>query len=291
MTPAEQSDIAAPRPRRTLREPVKVEGRGIHGNLPAALQIGPASAGFGLRAIMDGSKAEPLPLTLENADADLSVRRTVMVGPDGERFEQLEHVMAALAAAGVTDALLVQSGPEPPFLGGGSLEYCDALDSVGYYDHPGETVEPILIDRPLHLRDGEAELVATPHEGFRLTCYVEFPGTIVGSAGVSMEVTRENFRREAAPARTFALEADIEALRRGGLAQGGTLENAVVFNAEGYLNNRLFFEDEVVRHKLIDLLGDLALLGRPLAGHFWAWRAGHQSHVRFARLIREELLS
>ncbi len=273
--------------RRTLSKAALFEGHGIHGNLEARLLVEPAEGGSGLTAVMEGSAHGPLLLATDNANPMESVRRTVMQGENGERFEQLEHIMAALAACGVTDARLTQSGPEPPFLGGGSKEYTEGLMAAGFLDLP-QTVVPLVIDRPVHANDGEAELVATPHEGLRLSVFVEFPGTIVGSAGFSLEITPEAFLQEAAPARTFALESDIEALWKAGLAKGGTLENAVVFNANGYLNQQLFFEDEVVRHKIIDLLGDLALVGRPLRGHFWAWRAGHQSHVRFARMLAEE---
>ncbi len=273
--------------RRTLRQPALFDGRGIHGNLEARLVVEPAGAGTGLVASMAGSPHAPLPLTTENANPLESVRRTVMAGENGERFEQLEHIMAALAACGVTDAALTQTGPEPPFLGGGSKEYTEGLVAAGFAELEG-SVAPLVVDRPLHLADGEAELVATPFDGLRLSVFVEFPGTVVGSAGFSLEITPESFLAEAAPARTFALESDLEALWKAGLARGGTLENAVVFNAREYLNPKLFFEDEVVRHKVIDLLGDLALVGRPLRGHFWAWRAGHQSHVRFARMLAEE---
>jgi len=273
--------------RRSLAAPALFEGKGIHGGLAARLLVEPAACGAGLTASLEGAAHAPLALTVANANPFQSVRRTVMEGEHGERFEQLEHVMAALAACGVTDAHLVQSGPEPPFLGGGSLEFLEGLRRAGFREFE-ESVECLIVDRPIHLSDSGAEMVATPHDGLRLSVYVEFPGTVVGSRGYSVEITEDRFLREVAAARTFALEADIRKLWDAGLAKGGSLENAVVFNATGYLNDRLFFEDEVVRHKVIDLLGDLALVGRPLRGHFWAWRAGHQHHVRLARLIAEE---
>jgi UDP-3-O-[3-hydroxymyristoyl] N-acetylglucosamine deacetylase len=271
----------------TLARPAEFRGVGIHGGLEARLTVSPAEAGTGLVATLEGSIREPLPITVANANPLESVRRTVVEGENGARFEQLEHVMAALAASGVTDAYLHQEGPEPPFLGGGSLEYMKGLEEAGFATLEA-TITPLVIDRPVHLACEGAEMVATPHQGLRLSVYVEFPGTVVGSAGFSIEITRDSFREEVAAARTFALESDIQKLWDAGLAKGGTLENAVVFNATGYRNPSLIFEDEVVRHKVIDLLGDLALVGRPLQGHFWAWRAGHQHHVRFAHKIAAE---
>jgi len=183
--------------------------------------------------------------------------------------------------------LLEQAGPEPPFLGGGSREYVDGFLEAGLRDL-GRQVDPLVVEEPISIRDGDAEVVATPYDGLRLSAFVDFPGTIVGTRGVSFDLLQPGvFHEEVSKARTFALESDIEKLRAAGLARGGDLQNAVVFNADGYLNPSLMYEDEVARHKIIDLLGDLALLGRPLRGHFWSWRAGHRSHVLFAQALRQ----
>jgi len=270
--------------RQTLANRLVFEGRGIHTNAESRLEIAPADDG--IRLEMAGTGWDPLPADVAHAAPAECERRTVLRGPAGQVFQQMEHVMAALAACGVTDARLVQTGPEPPFLDGGSREYAEGLLRVGRTKLEGK-VKPLEVTEPVHFADDGAELVATPHEGLRLSCFVEFPGTIVGCMGASLEVTPEGFLAEAAPARTFALERDIEALRQAGLARGGNLHNAVVFNDERYLNEALNFPDEVARHKIIDLLGDLALIGRPLRGHFWAWRAGHRSHVLFARKLAE----
>jgi len=273
--------------RQTVARECQWEGHGIHMAAPARLNIRPAPAGAGIRLHMAGRDWAPLPALAVHADAGASDRRTVLIGPEGQRFEQLEHVMAALAACSITDADLTQEGPEPPFLGGGALEYMDGLVQSGVHVFD-QIIEPIVIDRVFQLTDGDAELVVTPGAELRLSCFVEFPGTVVGSQGVSLRMDRETFHGEAAAARTFAKEADLEALQKAGLGRGGSLSNAVVFNASQYLNEELHFPDEVVRHKIVDLLGDLALMGRPLRGHVWAWRAGHRSHVRLAQALLQE---
>jgi UDP-3-O-[3-hydroxymyristoyl] N-acetylglucosamine deacetylase len=270
---------------RTIQKPFVVAGTGIHSGVPCEVRLTPAEAGFGIRfARLSGSEVEA---HVGNSKAELSDRRTVIVGPSGERFEQIEHLMAALSACGVTDVRVEQQGPEVPFLGGGSREYMDAIRDHGTKELEGER-SPLVIDRPIALTDGEAEMVATPHDGLRLSVFVEFPGTIVGSQGYSIEVTEDGFYEEVSRARTFALARDLEMLRGAGLIKGGNLGNAVVFDHERYHNESLHYPNEVVRHKAIDLLGDLALLGRPLRGHFWAWRAGHRSHVRFANHLATE---
>lgn len=276
----------APR-RRTLAGPAAFSGVGIHSGAPMQLLVEPAASGEGLVLERAGSGWSPLPLRVELADAERSDRRTVVRGPGGQSFEQVEHILAALAACGVSDARLVFSGHEPPFLDGGAGEFTRGLLAAGLADYPAAW-EPLTIQKPFALSDGAAELVATPHTGLRISCFVEFPATVVGSMGVTMEVTTQDFLLHAAPARTFARQADIDAIRAAGLGKGGTLENTVVFNESGYLNQSLRFPDEVARHKIIDALGDLALLGRPVRGHIWTWRSGHRSHVKFAQALARE---
>ncbi|MCB2153366.1 UDP-3-O-acyl-N-acetylglucosamine deacetylase [bacterium] len=283
-----KSKTHKPLARRTVAEKLTFEGAGIHTGAPCRLEIHPAEANAGITFEQAGADWPSLPATIEHAVAEECDRRTVLRGPQKQLFQQLEHVMAALAAMEITDARVIQNGPEPPFLDGGSKKYMKGLTKTGSTKLKAE-VAPFVIDKPIAVTDGDAELVATPHDGLRLSCFVEFPGTVVGSMGFSLEITPESFLKEAAPARTFALERDIEGLKQAGLAKGGNLDNAVVFNGERYLNDRLNFPDEVVRHKVIDLLGDLALIGRPLRGHFWAWRAGHRSHIRFAQALAKEL--
>lgn len=274
--------------RKTLQRIAVFKGNGIHTNAEATLHLLPTVSGMGIQARRMGS-LELTPITTEFASAEKSIRRTVVVGPKPGNlvFEQLEHVMAALAAADITDAIIEMDGPEPPFLGGGSKEYLKGILAVGT-EFLDEEIAPLVIDSPMAFEYGESHFAATPHCGFRLSCFLEFPGTLIGSTGVSLEITTDSFLNEIAPARTFAKKSDLEKIWAAGLGKGGTLENTVVFDTDCYLNDKLYYDDEVARHKIIDFLGDLALIGRPLRGHFWAWRAGHQSHVAFAqKLVRK----
>jgi UDP-3-O-[3-hydroxymyristoyl] N-acetylglucosamine deacetylase len=273
--------------RRTVAAPVAFEGVGIHTGAPSRLEVRPAEADSGIRLSRMEDGRPPLEAHIRYADGPKSDRRTVLVGPEGQRFEQIEHVMAALAAHGVSDAEVVMQGPEPPFLGGGSLEYMRGLREGGFVDFKDRPWEPITLTRPVRVEADGAEMVAAPCQALHLSCFVEFPGTVVGSMGASLQVTADSFESGAAAARTFALKRDIEGLWAAGLARGGTLDNALVFDENGYANPSLHFPDEVARHKIVDLLGDLALIARPLRGHFWAWRAGHRAHIAFAKAIHE----
>jgi len=273
--------------RKTIARATTLLGLGIHSGAAASVRFEPAESGHGI--VLENAKGQRCPATIDFADAEKSDRRTVLVSADGVAFEQIEHVLAATAALGISDILIVQDAHEPPFMGGGSAEFMDAITAAGIADL-GTTWEPISISEPLSFRDGGAVMIASPADGLELSAYVEFPGTVVGSSGASIQVEPARFRTEAAPARTFALARDVEMIRKAGLGKGGSLENTVIFDAEKFHNESLHFPNEPARHKLIDLLGDLALLGAPLQGHFAAWRAGHRSHVRFAKFLQSELM-
>ncbi len=272
--------------RRTLCGELRLEGTGIHSGVPCSVLLIPREAG-GV-AFRHAGRDEEVAASLECARPELSDRRTVLESPSGTRFEQVEHLLAALESEGVSDLLIEQQGPEVPFLGGGSREFIEGIREAGIVEL--EETRPVLeVAQPLTLRDGHAVVAAMPHSGLRLSCFVEFPGTIVGSAGYSADLGGADvFFEEISRARTFAMAADIEKLRAAGLIRGGNLENAVVFDKDRYHNDSLHYPDEVVRHKIIDLLGDLSLLSCSLRGHFWAWRAGHRSHLRFAQRLHGE---
>jgi len=261
---------------------------GIHTGSPSRLVVHPGEAGTGVMLSRAGDERPPLEAHIRHADGPASDRRTVLVGPEGQRFEQFEHLMAAVAAHGISDAMVVLEGMEPPFLGGGSLEYMRGLGDVGFLDYTDQPWEPLVLSRTVRIEAEGAEMIAAPSDRLTMSCFVEFPGTVVGSMGSTLDITAASFESGAAAARTFALKSDIERLRSAGLARGGTLENALVFDENGYENHALHFPDEVSRHKIVDLLGDLALIARPLRGHFWAWRAGHRAHIAFAQAIDEE---
>ena len=197
----------------------------------------------------------------------------------------VEHLLAACVGLGIWDAQLILDGPELPALDGSATGYAEALwEASG----PSSVVAPLWrVVRPFAWGEAEAGCRFEPASGCRATCEIAFAEPTIGRQRAEHDLSKEGaarrFRRELAPARTFGLACEAEALRRQGLARGASLENAVVFGANGPLNpDGLRFPDEPVRHKLVDLLGDLALLGGPLQGHVGAFRASH-------RLVQESL--
>jgi UDP-3-O-[3-hydroxymyristoyl] N-acetylglucosamine deacetylase/3-hydroxyacyl-[acyl-carrier-protein] dehydratase len=173
--------------------------------------------------------------------------------------------------------------PEPP--DGSARPIAETLRAAGVEDQrlPRQYIE---IREPVTLQEGEVQMVAVPHDGLRISFTIQYDNPLVGTQYRSLEITPETFLKEIAPARTFALYEDIEKLRAAGMIRGGTLQNAVVVRGSEILNEEgLRFPDEFVRHKILDLLGDLAILGRPIRGHVMSVRSGHATHVAFVRRL------
>lgn len=272
---------------RTIAGDVTIEGIGLHSGAPARMTFQPAPPNTGLVFIVPGPAGEVrIPALVEHAvaAADL-VRATTLVHQD-TTVHTVEHVLAALYGMGVTNCLIRLEGGEPPVAGCASgLPYVEMLDRARLRDQ-GLPATYYKITRPLSLTLGDAEITAVPADDFRVSFEIEYDEPLIGRQEASFEVRPWVFRKEIAPARTFALMRDVEGLRRQGLALGGSLQNALVFNngvLEGGQSQR--FPDECVRHKILDLLGDLALLGMPLQGHVHARLSGHAANVEFTRLL------
>jgi UDP-3-O-[3-hydroxymyristoyl] N-acetylglucosamine deacetylase/3-hydroxyacyl-[acyl-carrier-protein] dehydratase len=272
---------------KTVRRPVILEGRGLHTGLPSRLTFRPAPVNTGLVFLVRGEAGEMrIPALVENlAPATERVRNTMLVS--GEvRVYTVEHVLAALYGLGITNCYLDLEGSEPPEPEGGSvLPIVELLVEAGAEDQ-GLPAPFYRVGAPIRWADGEVEITAEPADGLRLSFEIDYPETLIGTEVASFAITPDVFRREIAPARTFVMREDVARLRASGLAQGGSLGNALVVQghqlAEG---QQLRFPDEFVRHKMLDLLGDVALLGMPIQGHIFARRSGHQANVAFAELL------
>jgi UDP-3-O-[3-hydroxymyristoyl] N-acetylglucosamine deacetylase/3-hydroxyacyl-[acyl-carrier-protein] dehydratase len=206
------------------------------------------------------------------------------------RIHTVEHVLSALYGMGVTNCRLELEGEEPPEAeGGGVLPYVELLDEAGLEDQ-GLPAGVFRIPCPLRWRGGDVELLAEPARDFRVTFAIDFDDPLIGHQEATFEITPEVYREAIAPARTFALRRDVEKLQAMGLAKGGSLDNAVVVDDGKLMEGQdLRFPDEFVRHKVLDLLGDLALIGMPVQGHITARRSGHAANVGFVReLARRE---
>jgi len=268
----------------TLQRSITVEGRGLHSNAPCLVTIHPSDQPTGLRFRHAPSGVEIR--ALAGRVGDLSLATTLE--QDGVRFATVEHLLSALVGLGVDHALIEVSGQELPILDGSASPWVDAILAVGLCDLPGAARRSLRILKPVEVRQGDKWIKVEPYPGLRLRYTIEFDHPAIGRQSRELTLTPEKYRRELASARTFCMERDIEFMRSRGLALGGSLENAVVFGAQGPLNENLRYQDEAVRHKMLDLVGDLALLGAPLQGLVSAFAAGHAMHVALAKAILDD---
>lgn len=270
--------------RRTLASPAAIEGIGLHSGRRVRMRLLPAPSENGIVFVRTDAGGIRVPADLEHAGP--SFYATVLER-DGVAVSTVEHLMAALYALQVDDLDVELDAGEVPILDGSSRPFVTAILNAGFREH--ETVRDYLhIVRPVSVTHEEKSISVHPCSEFRVTYAIDFDHPALGYQELTASLWRaDQFAEKLAPARTFTFESEVEALRRRGLAKGGSLDNAVVLGAGGILNGELRFPDEFVRHKMLDLTGDLSLLGHPLLGHVVAYRAGHDLHARLARRIAE----
>ena len=271
---------------RTLAAAIGCVGVGLHTGARIRLELRPAPAGTGI-VFHRTDLAADIPARYDHVgDTRLC---TVLCHPDTPeiRVGTVEHVMAALAACGIDNAVVAVDGPELPVLDGSAAPFVFLLDCAGIVeqDAPARVLE---ILRPVRVTAGEAfaELRPTVAGGFDMAVSIEFPAAAVGRQALALQLTDGSFRRELADARTFTMAEDIAGLQAAGLARGGSLDNALVVDGDRVLNpGGLRMPEEFVRHKMLDAVGDLALAGAPMTARFVAHRPGHALNNRLLRAV------
>ncbi len=276
------------RNQRTISRPATVSGPGVHSGVACNLRILPAPTGHGIRF-----RRVDLPGAPEiAADAELvshaDLARRTTLSANGGRVFTIEHVLSAAAAMRVDNLSVEMDAEEPPFLDGSALPFVNLIREAGTEEQPGK-VTPLAIPSPIAFREGDAEITAVPSDVFQVTFFFTSDEPLLRNQSATFVIEPETYAREIAPARTFCFFHEIEALRKSGLIRGGNLSSAVVIGRKAVINDSLRFPDEPVRHKILDFVGDLALLGRPVLGHFMAWRSGHRVHAAFCNFLRKEL--
>ncbi len=277
---------------KTLAGPVSYTGQGLFTGETATITMRPAPVGTGLRFVRIDLPGRPeVPVAPENARHDTSGLRRTVLSSGGAEIHTVEHILAAATGMGIDNLYLELDGMEVPEPEDGSgLVFAGLIRDAGM-EEQGIPRSYLTIREPVSLHmDNGVQLLALPDEGLRLSFTIQYDAPVPGTQHLSLRITPESFFNDIAPARTFGFREEIEALRRSGMIKGGSLNNAVVFDGGSVLNeDGLRFPDEPVRHKLLDLLGDLSLLGKPLRGHFSAVKSGHASNIRFVHRIAESL--
>lgn len=300
---------------RTLKGIVKLSGIGLHTGVVANLEIHPAPANHGYK--FQRIDLEGKPMIKADVERVVSTERGTTLEQNNAKVHTTEHVLAAIYGCQVDNALITVDGPEIPIMDGSSLKFVEAIEEVGYEDQEAERVYFELTENiPWEDEENGIEFLAIPDVNYRLTVMVDYQSPVLGTQHASMYHIGE-FKSEIAKCRTFVFLRELEFLAKNNLIKGGDLDNAIVMverpeisekeltdlakllgkedlkvdiDGIGVLNStKLQYENEPARHKLLDIVGDLALIGKPIKAHILAARPGHSGNIRFAKVLKEQI--
>src|SRR5258707_1406905 len=271
---------------RTLRRPVSCTGIGLHSGNKVTLSLKPAPADYGIRFQRSDLGGLEIPATVTHLGA---IQLATGLTREAVSVETVEHLLAGLTALGIDNCIVELNTPEVPIMDGSAAPFVYLiLNEAGVKTLPAPK-KFLKVLRPISLSQGDKRIALYPSDHFKVTYSISFDHPLIRHQSRTMKITDETFVEEIAPARTFGFLKEVEMLRQRGLALGGSLDNAIVLGETGVLNNALRFEDEFVRHKILDVIGDLSLVGYPVLGHLVAHRGGHALHTAFAARILEEV--
>ena len=300
---------------RTLKGVVKLSGIGLHTGVVANLEIHPAPANHGYK--FQRIDLEGQPVIKADVDLVVSTERGTTLEQNNARVHTTEHVLAAIYGCQLDNALITVDGPEIPIMDGSALKFVEAIEAIGYEEQEAERIYFELTENiPWEDEENGIEFLAIPDVNYRLTVMVDYQSPALGTQHASMYHIGE-FNEEISKCRTFVFFRELEYLAKNNLIKGGDLDNAIVMvegqtisqdeltklakllgkedlkvnvDGIGVLNStKLQYENEPARHKLLDIVGDLALLGRPIKAHILAARPGHSGNVRFAKVLKEQI--
>ena len=266
---------------RTLRRSVSCSGIGLHSGKKVRLRLKPAHINHGIRfkrLDLDGMEVSA------KAERVAGINYATGLAQDAASVSTVEHLLAALVGLGIDNVSIELNQAEVPIMDGSAASFVYLIHEAGVQSQSASR-RFLKVARPITLSHGDKRIAVYPSEYFKVTYSISFDHPLLRHQSRTQRVTEDSFIEEIAPARTFGFLNEVEQLRQKGLALGGSLDNAIVLGETGVLNNVLRFEDEFVRHKILDVIGDLALIGYPLIGHVVAHRGGHALHASFAQKI------
>ena len=269
----------------TLAKPVSFSGIGLHSGNKVSMTLLPAPAGTGIifRRLDLESRFE-VPAQVKYV-TDTSRSTTIAKGK--VKVQTIEHVLASLAGFGITNAIIEVDANEPPIADGSSRRFCRMIDEAGI-ETQREEVHPIAITDSIEYTNGETVMSALPYDGFKISCTSSDKANRF-TQFFSLDLTVESWEKEIAHARTFCFYEEIEFLIKNGLIRGGSLENAIVIREDAVLTTEpMRYREEFVRHKILDIIGDLSLVGVPLRCHIVAIKPGHDANCELAKLILQK---
>ena len=265
----------------TLRRSVTCAGIGLHSGHKVSLSLKAGLPDSGIRFRRADLGGREIPAMVENVSG---IHYATGLEVDSGSVETVEHLLAALISMGVDNVIIELNQREVPIMDGSAAPFVYLVQEAGMR-RQAKARRFLKVTRPISLSMGDKQIALYPSEHFKITYSISFDHPLLEHQSREIQLNKESFIDQIAPARTFGFLKEVERLRRQGLALGGSLDNAIVLSESGVLNRSLRFEDEFVRHKILDAIGDLALVGYPLIGHLVVNRGGHALHTAFASTV------
>jgi UDP-3-O-[3-hydroxymyristoyl] N-acetylglucosamine deacetylase len=269
---------------RTLRRSIPCTGIGLHSGRKVRLTLRPAPPDHGVRFVRADLGGVEIPATVTHL---AGMHYATGLAREAGKVDTIEHLLAALSSLAVDNVIAELDSPEVPIMDGSAAPFVYLVQEAGVKPLPAPR-RYLKVLRPIALSQGDKRIALYPSDHFKITYSISFDHPLLRHQSRTMRITADSFAEEIAPARTFGFLKEVELLRQRGLALGGSLENAVVLSETSVLNNTLRFDDEFVRHKILDAIGDLSLVGYPVIGHLVAHRGGHALHTAFAAKILQD---
>jgi UDP-3-O-[3-hydroxymyristoyl] N-acetylglucosamine deacetylase len=269
---------------RTLKRPVSCAGIGLHSGKKVTLSLKPAPADHGIRFRRSDLGGLEIPAVVGHLGG---IQYATGLSLKDGSVETVEHLLGALVSLGVDNVTVDLNHPEVPIMDGSAAPFIYLIHEAGL-KRLAAPKRFLKVVRPIALSRGDKRIALYPSDHFKVTYSISFDHPMLRHQTRTMQITEESFIEEIAPARTFGFLKEVEMLRQNGLALGGSLDNAIVIGDTGVLNSSLRFEDEFVRHKILDLIGDLSLVGHPVVAHAVVTRGGHALHTAMASQLLAE---
>ncbi len=276
---------------RTIKKEIELEGMGLHTGKEVCIKFRPSLSNTGINfQRMDLPEQPMIRADLNNViDMSKSPRRTSIGNGKGE-VHTIEHVMAVLSVLNIDNIIIEMDGPEVPGLDGSAVPFLEALEEAGI-EEQAVARKTFQIKEPIWIADSDSSIVVLPSQGLKISYTLSYDHhPFLKAQYLTFTINRDNFLKEIAAARTFCLEEEVGVLKEQGLGRGADYENTIVVGEEGVLRNRLRFEDEFARHKILDLIGDLYLLGCPLKAHVIAIKSGHPLNIKLIQKVEQQRL-
>jgi len=269
---------------RTLKNAIHCSGIGLHSGAKVNMTLRPAPANHGI-VFRRSDIANSMDITADWQSAVETPMCTTLVGTDGAKVATVEHLMSALSGAGIDNAVVELNGPEVPVMDGSAAPFVFLMECAGTIAQNGPR-RVLEIRKPITVSDPHRSVTLTPGQGLRIEFEIDFDSRAVARQEWAIQVTQANYKRDISRARTFGFLHEVDALRERGLGRGGSLDNTVVVDGDGILNaGGLRYGNEFVRHKVLDIIGDLYLAGTPVAGRVRGTRSGHALTLRLLKTL------